>query len=278
MLTNVRFASARKGWAVGHSGVVLVSDDGGANWSRQLDGGVAAEIILRSARERAATVGDEGTKRALADAQRLAADGADKPFLDVLVDDERTVTVVGAYGLALHSADGGKTWEDWQPRIPNTKGSHLYAIRRAGATIVLAGEQGSVFRSTDGGQRFAAVVTPYAGSFFGALATSAQRIVVFGLQGNAYTTSDGGANWTRGHTGTAAPLVGGTVLDDGSIVLVSQAGQVLHSADGGLAFTPVEVKQPVPYVGVGQAPDGRLVLAGVRGMTRTSLNVARAKP
>lgn len=278
MLTAVRFATDRKGWAVGHSGVVLMTDDGGATWTRQLDGMSAAQAVLAAARQRVSTRDDDAAKKALADAKRLVADGADKPFLDLLVDSESTVTVVGAYGLALRSTDGGKSWADWQPRIPNAKGNHLYAIRRAGQCIILAGEQSVVFRSTDDGETFAQVPTPYAGSYFGAVMASPQRFVVFGLQGNAYATTDGGATWTRSRTGTSAPLSGGVLLRDGSFVIVSQAGQVLRSADGGVIFAALDVKAPVPFIGAAQAKDGQLVLAGARGMTGLALSAQGSKP
>ncbi|MDO6748847.1 WD40/YVTN/BNR-like repeat-containing protein, partial [Gilvimarinus sp. 1_MG-2023] len=37
-LTAVSFADARHGWAVGHDGIILATEDGGLNWRKQLDG------------------------------------------------------------------------------------------------------------------------------------------------------------------------------------------------------------------------------------------------
>uniref|UniRef100_UPI00036A9E88 WD40/YVTN/BNR-like repeat-containing protein n=1 Tax=Pseudomonas putida TaxID=303 RepID=UPI00036A9E88 len=71
-LTAVQFIDARNGWAVGHAGVVLHSQDGGEHWSVQLDGKRAAALEVQAAEAAA----DE---RRLAAAQRLLADGADKP-------------------------------------------------------------------------------------------------------------------------------------------------------------------------------------------------------
>jgi photosystem II stability/assembly factor-like uncharacterized protein len=278
MLTNVRFANAQVGWAVGHGGVVLATIDGGATWSKQLDGVRAAEVILRGAKDQASSDDHDAGKKAVADAERLVVDGPDKPLLDLLVNDEHSVLVVGAYGFALRTQDGGATWEDWHSHIPNTKGSHLYAICRIEATIYIAGEQGSVFRSTDNGQNFTALQAPYSGSFFGAACTATKRVIVFGLRGNAYASDDGGATWTRSMVGTSASLTGGTGLKDGSVVLVSQAGNVLRSVDGGLHFDSVGIKAPVPFVAVAQAADGSLVMAGVRGMTRAAINYSSDKP
>lgn len=274
MLTNVRFASDKKGWAVGHGGVILVTADGGVTWRKQLDGVGAAVLILNAARE---TTGAAGNK-AVTEAERLVADGPDKPFFALLVDDERTVTVVGAYGLVLRTVDGGANWHPWSSRIPNAKGSHLYAIERGGPAIYLAGEQGSVFRSTDNGQSFIALRVPYSGSFFGVTSTDTDRVMVFGLRGHAYVSADGGASWAKRAVGTSASLTAGIALEDGSTVIVSQAGNVLRSIDGDASFNAMPVTQPVPFVGVVQAADGGLVMAGVRGMTRSTLTLQDKKP
>ena len=37
LITSVDFANAEKGWATGHHGVILTTEDGG-QWTRQLDG------------------------------------------------------------------------------------------------------------------------------------------------------------------------------------------------------------------------------------------------
>jgi len=277
LLTAVAFSAARHGWAVGHSGIVLTTGDGGATWTRQLDGRAIAQLVLDAARQQAQAQPGEAAERALASAQRLVDDGPDKPLLAVEARGD-TVIIVGAYGLALRSTDGGATWHDLQARIPNRMGAHLYAICRTGETLLLAGEQGSVFRSTDGGMSFRAVQTPYGGSYFGALAPTPDHLFVFGLQGHAYASEDGGATWTESHTDSSAALSGGTMLDDGSLLLVSQAGQLLRSTDRGLNFHLVPVGTPLPFVDVVEAGNGQVALAGARGMTQVTLPPAGKRP
>ena len=46
-LVAVSFTDEKNGWATGHYGVVLHTTDGGATWSKQLDGKAAAEITLK---------------------------------------------------------------------------------------------------------------------------------------------------------------------------------------------------------------------------------------
>jgi len=275
LLTGVRFATEKTGWAVGHSGVVLRTEDGGDTWSQQLDGVAAAQIVMQEAR--AKSVGDPAAERQLADAERLVSDGADKPFFDIYVENENVVLIVGAYGLIFRTVDGGKNWKSWQDHIVNTQGAHLYAIQSAGNSLYLAGEQGTFFVSTDKGNSFAEVTTPYVGSYFGVAAASEQNIVLFGLRGNSYWSIDRGKTWSASQVGVHASLNGATVLKSGVIVMVSEAGNVLRSTDSGSLFTPIPVPSPAPFVGLTEASDGSLILVGARGITRIPASVVAAQ-
>lgn len=263
-ITKLNFPSARLGWAVGHSGVILQSADAGATWTKQLDGRQAAQLVLSAVKQ--AVSGNEESQRQLAEAERLVADGPDKPFFDVHFFDENNGLVVGAYGLVLATQDGGKSWASWHLRIPNSKGKHLYSISTAGTGIYIAGEQGALFHSGDRLARFEEVKTPYTGTFFGVMSGDAQHLTVFGLRGNAYWTDDG-KNWHKSETGGPNTLTAGLRLKDGSLALVDEAGRVLLSRDGGASFKPEPIAKPSPLTGIVQLDDGGLVLSGVRGLT-----------
>ncbi len=53
MLTAVYFINQQRGWAVGHDGLILVSDDGGENWRIQRDGLAVQEQANLEMREQA---------------------------------------------------------------------------------------------------------------------------------------------------------------------------------------------------------------------------------
>jgi len=220
-LTAVRFVDATHGVAVGHGGVVLTTADGGQSWQRQLDGHQIAALVLQDAK----TSGDAAR---LKDAERLVADGPDKPLLDVLAWDAQRLLIVGAYGIALHSADGGKTWTSWMSRLPNPRGLHLYAVRRVGDRLLVVGEQGLLLGSDDGGATFRALASPYKGSWFTVEMVSADAWVIAGLRGNAWRTADGGASWQQ-LAGRATASITASVLDaQGQLLLGNQAGVVLR--------------------------------------------------
>jgi photosystem II stability/assembly factor-like uncharacterized protein len=260
-LTTVCFINDKTGWAAGHLGVILRSDDAGASWHKQLDGLQAAALMLRAAQA-------SGDDKAIANAQRWVEEGADKPFFDLEFIDAQRGFAVGAYGQMFATVDGGKTWASVAQRLPNPKSLHLYGLRAHGNTLLIAGEQGLLLRSSDGGQSFGALASPYKGSFFGLLRTAGDAWVAYGLRGSAYRSLDAGTQWEKLDTGLPMAVGAGTALADGGFVLMSQAGDVLRSRDAGLALQRTPAREPVPVSGVAIAADGSLVLASLRGMRR----------
>jgi photosystem II stability/assembly factor-like uncharacterized protein len=241
-LTAVQFTSPSEGWAVGHMGVVLHTQDGGVTWKRRLDGIEAAAVVLAHAREAPPEPGPKGEPGpAVKSAMRLVSDGPDKPFLNLTRLSSGETLIVGAYGLALVTRDAGLTWASAVDRFENPKGLHLYGLARQGGTTYAAGEQGLFLRSRpDGG--FAKLATPYPGTFFGILALGSRTVLAFGLRGTILRSDDAGAHWRAIPSGTAASLSCGQVLADGRVVLASLSGQLVVSRDGGASRSPASRK------------------------------------
>jgi photosystem II stability/assembly factor-like uncharacterized protein len=256
-LTAVRFADAKRGWAVGHGGTVLATEDGGERWSRRLDGRKSAQLVLEAARA-------SGDAKAVQEAERLVADGPDKPLLDLLLLDERRLLAVGAYGLAVASEDGGQAWASWTPRLPNPKGLHLYTARQRGQTLLLAGEQGLVLLSADGGKTFRRVETPYKGTFFSAELLAEHDIVLAGLRGNVLRSTDGGANWVPVATPMPVSITATALAADGGLLATNQAGFVM--ALRGDRFVPVHAAPMPPLNGLLQRPNAPLLALSVQGV------------
>ena len=255
-LTAVRFADSKRGWAVGHGGTVLATDDSGERWTRQLDGRKSAQLVLEAARS-------SGDAKAIQESERLVADGPDKPLLDLLLLDERRLLAVGAYGVALASEDGGRTWTSWMPRLTNPKGLHLYSARKRGQTLLLAGEQGLVLLSKDGGKTFRRVETPYKGTFFSAELLGEHDIVLAGLRGNVLRSTDDGVNWIQVATPMPVSITATALSADGSLLATNQAGFVM--ALRGDRFAPLHAEPLPPLNGLLQRPNAPLLALSVQG-------------
>lgn len=259
-LTALHFVDARTGWAVGHLGVILRTDDGGDTWRKQLDGTRASALMAQALK----STGDE---RLLQVAQRYEAEGPDKPLFDIDFSDAQHGIAVGAYNLAFATADGGASWTPLAARLPNPRSLHLYAVSIVAGQVFIAGEQGLLMRSKDGGSSFEALPSPYKGSLFGLLATRNGALLAFGLRGNAYRSSDRGGHWEKVDTGITASLNAGVEMPDGALALLAQTGTVLLSRDDGRSFSP-RPGDGVPVSALVVTPKGQLLSAGLRGLRR----------
>ncbi|MDP3668792.1 MAG: YCF48-related protein [Telluria sp.] len=262
-LVAVQFPSPKMGWAVGHDGVVLHSADGGLSWVKQLDGKQAAAMIEAYYLARAA---DPDASKALDEARRLAKEGADKPFLDVLFLNEQEGYIVGAFNLAMRTRDSGKSWEPLIDRTANEQALHLYGLAATGGELYLVGEQGLLRRWDRQRDRFIGLAPPYLGSFFGLLARDS-TLIAFGMRGNVLRSEDGGQSWLALQSNASDGITGATRLEDGRVVLVTQGGQILVSKNGGESFSSVRVKQRMPYFGVAPAGKDAVVVVGAGGVS-----------
>ena len=265
-LTQVRFATPSVGWAVGHSGVVLHTADGGKTWTRQLDGRTAAQLALDAAQADAQHASNAETQRALADAQRLVSDGPDKPFLNLLFESDKTGYVVGAYGLIFKTEDGGTTWKSWMGHVDNPRGMHIYGIAEQGDTMYLAGEQGLFLKSTDHGNKFTHVDTPYKGTFFTLTLLPSGEIVLGGMKGNAYRSTDQGRSFKKVDVPVPVSFSAATVMSDGTLILANQGGMLLASQDKGASIKPLSSVTLPPIAGVADEGHGVLLTVGYGGV------------
>lgn len=273
-LTALRFANEREGWAVGNMGAVLRSTDGGASWKRVFDGQQAATLAEQAAQaawdavKPDANDADHPLNLLLADAHRLVDEGADKPFLDLRLQADGSVLVVGAYGLAYATADGGKSWQALMKNLPNPNGATYYGIAERQQEQYLFGEQGLLLNAATPGAAFSALASPASGSLFGGLTTKEGTLMLYGLRGKVYRSAQARAAWTEVQTPVDASLITGLQLADETVLLLGSAGQIVASRDQGQTFTALPLKTRFPFTGAAIAPNGTLIITGTRGLLR----------
>ncbi|MAA64278.1 MAG: photosystem I reaction center subunit IV [Alteromonadaceae bacterium] len=290
-LTGVYFPTAKHGWAVGHGAVILHTSDGGKTWEKQLDGTSAADLVIATLEKQVEKLEQEvadapddkkadlewaldGMGFALEDAQADKEVGPWKPLLDVWFADENTGFAVGAYGFMFRTDDGGKTWVDWSSHVPNPDRFHLNGITRiTGGALVAVGEAGTVFLSTDSGDNWEKVESPYTGSFFGVLGTGdVNELIAFGLRGHVFMSTDLGKTWTTVPNDSGNTLNGGAATRDGRITLVGNGGVVLVSGNGGESFRTFFRDDRQGVMSIQPVSDSALVLFGESGVYHSDIN------
>lgn len=263
-LVAVHFATRRKGWVVGHDGVVLHTDDGGQSWIKQLDGKQAAKIIQTYFEKQVAQGSNEAAK-IMDEVRKFVVEGADKPFLDLMFLNEREGFIVGAFNLSFRTRDGGATWEPLNNRTDNSKGLHLYAMASLGDDVYIVGEQGLIRRWNHANEHFESLNSPYKGSYFGVIGKDS-TLIVFGMQGNVYRSTDRGNSWAKLNSPITESITGGTFLEDGRFVLATQGGRLLVSLKKGEGLTAVQPSNPMPYFAVAPMQSNRIALVGAQGV------------
>lgn len=273
-------AVADKVWAVGHDGIILHSTDGGLNWERQRVAPFQAES-------------DDPHNGA--------------PLLDTLFLDDQRGFALGAYSLLLSTTDGGKTWieislsqgtapegapgpdpgeapgDSWtfdqaDLKVGEESDPHLNAIARTGdGSLMIVGERGSGFRSTDQGATWQRVRLPYEGSMFGVVGYEERHVLAFGLRGHVLESFDLGTTWRELETQVELSLMGGTARAQGGAVLVGQNGVILNRASASAPFTsstyetPHDKETPVLASILPLGPD-TFVVAGEKGLDAFQLH------
>jgi photosystem II stability/assembly factor-like uncharacterized protein len=249
-------------WAAGHDGIILYSADSGKTWQSQR------------------------VQPWIADSQEIT-NGS--PILDTLFIDENTGYAVGAYSLLLKTQDRGANWQALRVSastsaatdlVASTTGAfsdsdlqlaaesdpHLNAITRTqSGMLIVMGERGAGFRSSDEGSSWQKIRLPYGGSMFGLIPLGGEKILAFGLRGNVFESADAGSSWTKIDSGTDISLQGGTVAEDGTVVLVGSNGSLFVRAPNQAAFSMRHVQ-----LSTGQSPAFSAIIPNNTGYLLTA--------
>ena len=256
MLNRARFLDEHSGWIVGYDGAILGTHDGGQSW------------------------------------KLLHYDATGRALHDVLFLDAQHGIAVGAYGTVMLTADGGATWAAQASALSDLS-LHLNVILklRDGA-LLIAGEKGLLARSTDAGQNWQLLKSPYVGSWFGALPQGDKGVLVYGMRGNVYGNNDlthaapeTAASFDApdrevpGHTSVLPPgwkaypnevhesLLGGTLLDAGHALLVGVNGVMTEADLSAGTLHPLKRLNDEPLADVALLGQQRVVV-GRRGVRK----------
>ena len=256
LLTNA-FSLGNHVWAVGHEQVILHSSDGGITWARQY--------------------------------LKLDAFG---PLLDVLFIDDQRGLAIGVEGTILSSNDGGASWTESvitdklieaaavEVTVVEVADSnvasddmgvdetppHLNAIANSAIGLMIVGENGAVFSSSDQGASWVRRTLPYNGSMFGVITLDDGSMAAFGLNGNVFQTDDLGVTWRKLNSDTDASIMGGAAASNGRAVFVGARGFVLTKGTDTNDLAKFVFQDGGSLAGVLPISDDEFVVIGENGI------------
>ena len=155
-LEGVHFMDARTGTAVGGSGSIIRTSNGGRLWVQQ----------------------NSGTAHALS---------------SIAFSDSLHGTIVGFFGTVLRTTDGGATWSPHGIATQNILYGVSFTDSNTGTTV---GDGGRIYRTTDGGTTWNAQSSGTQMTLQAVHFTDAANGTAVGWRGEIVNTTDGGDTWS----------------------------------------------------------------------------------
>lgn len=245
-LTGVCFIDQRRGWAVGFDalpysnqarGLVLHTEDGGYTWRQTPTPLLPALAGVRFFDERRGLVWGEST--ALAPSGMYHTRDAGAHWEAVHADDASRWSAAAFAGPRAGVVVGPRG------RIATYEGGAVTPLLATGAATLncvtlsrdglgwIAGADGALLTTQDGGQRWRPVPAP-SNSHYRGIAHNRSKVWLVGDAGGQVATStDAGKNWRAQPTGAAAPLCAIQFVDSKHGWAVGELGTIVATTDGG---------------------------------------------
>lgn len=280
-------------WAAGESGLMLSAFDGVTVSERQAPAGPSLRALVAVDDQLAWAVGDTGTILATRNGGASwtpQAATVDSTLWGAAFADAGRGYAVGDGAVILRTTDAGATWT--RLPLGTTAGLRGVAAAPSGGLVLAVGDGGLVLRSADGGEHFERVATPVTTTLNAVrLAEDELRVLAVGAAGAVIASDDGGLTWRAesaapfdlravafrdpgaiavGSGGLIWRRVGasdpwsavssGTTADLSAVKfareapsfgwIVGGAGTVLYTSDGGAHFRPLAVPAAAPLTTV----------------------------
>lgn len=252
-LTAVYFIDENNGWAVGHDATILASTDGGLTWQiqqhlpqvekplldvlftdknngvaigayglfyRTIDGGqhwtieYHNEFLFPEDQEYLAELKLQDEEAYLDEQSSIL------PHFNRIVDDGRTLYIVGEIGLIAKSNDFGVTWE----KLEEIYTGSFYDIKRTQVgNLLVVGLRGNIFRSLRNGTPWQASDSKVTALLSSIVLSNDDRIFVLGNNGVLLESRDDGVTFIDHLQKDGKALINGVWFND-KIIAVSEVG------------------------------------------------------
>ena len=139
------------------------------------------------------------------------------------------VYMPGKYVSMLYSDNSGLTWRDQIPAVKSTLFQPHFSNEFIG---IVAGADGTLMRTTNGGDVWERIQFPKDDHFFAAMMFDVQAMVIGSSRGRVYLSENGGMNWDTIGTGLGQ-ITDIHAFNRDVIVITNEAGRIYKTTDRG---------------------------------------------
>ena len=231
-LNAVSFINPKQGWAAGHLGAILATQDGGETWQ----------------------------------IQRIDT-ANDRPLYSIHFFDEQHGVAVGLWSMILTTTDGGKTWVEQKiAPPPNARKADLNLLSLFpgdGQTIYATAERGFLLSSKDRGLTWSYIETGYKGTLWTGAVLNNGDFILGGQRGFA-SRGRPGSSWTTIPLNSTNSIT--SVATTGAFVaIVGLDGMLAVSHDHGKKFDITPLTDGSSLTSVLLTKTGQPILFSRRG-------------
>jgi photosystem II stability/assembly factor-like uncharacterized protein len=251
-LHSVKFYDTNIGWAVGESGTILHTTNGGLNWTIQKSGTLQTlnDLAVIDS-ENSFVIGHWGTLLKTTNGgetwQMDSIETTNNLYSIKFIDKNNGWILEGTEDFPsdkiLHTTNGGFSWVDQKTQFLD---SYPYVIELNKIFFIdlnngwAVGNQGVVFRTTDGGIIWKGFSVDNYTNFRSVTFVDSNNGWVVGIGGldndyggRIYKTTDGGINWIMQLSKYPSQITDITIIDSNTALAVGTDGTILRTTDGG---------------------------------------------
>ncbi|MBK9099161.1 MAG: T9SS type A sorting domain-containing protein [bacterium] len=246
-LYGLDFTDSLNGTAVGGTGIIIRTTNGGDDWLTQISGTTNDLLGVSFIDEyNGFAVGTYGTILKTTNGGQNwleLTSGTNYTFLGIQMLNENVAVAVGYFGTILKTVDGGQTW------IPKSSGTgkHINNISfvdvNNGIAVGGTTQGGIILKTTDGGETWMTKLEGMPEELFGVSFVDINNCSVVGGYWTLYfrtkiilRTFDGGDNWNVQLFETVNPLRGVSCTDSINGSAVGEYGVVFRTTNAGLSW------------------------------------------
>jgi|GEM_PF-877336 len=238
-LSSVRFINEEMGWAVGYTGTILKTTDGGDNWLPKQSG---TNEWLYSVQFIDANigwaVGFGGTiLKSIngGDSWQIQNSGATNFLLSVYFTDVNNGCAVGYNGTIIKTTDGGNTWTSQTSGV----NSRLYSVHFTSQNVgYIVDDAGGILKTENSGNSWYSLTTGNVNWLHCITFINETTGWAIGNLGTILKTTNSGNNWVKQTSGTGNFLLSAQFVDLNFGWAVGDNGTLLRTSDGGDHWFP----------------------------------------